>query len=27
MRVVIDFDRDPAVIVTAFIQRKNPGSN
>jgi hypothetical protein len=27
MRVVVDFNRDPAVIVTAFIQRKNPGSN
>jgi uncharacterized protein YuzE len=25
MRVVVDFNRDPAVIVTAFIQRKNPG--
>ena len=24
MRVVVDFNRDPAVIVTAFIQRKNP---
>ncbi len=27
LRVVVDFNRDPAVIVTAFIQRKNPGSN
>lgn len=27
MRVVVDFNRDPAVIVTAFIQRKNPAIN
>jgi len=27
MRVVVDCNRDPAVIVTAFIQRKNPTSN
>jgi hypothetical protein len=26
MRVVVDFNTDPAVIVTAFIQRKNPPS-
>lgn len=24
MRVVVDFNREPAVIVTAFIQRKTP---
>ena len=24
MRVVVDFSNEPAVIVTAFIQRKNP---
>jgi len=27
MRVVVDFNTDPAVIVTAFIQRKTPGSD
>jgi hypothetical protein len=27
MRVVVDLNTDPAVIVTAFIQRKKPGSN
>jgi hypothetical protein len=27
IRVVVDFNTDPAVIVTAFIQRKNPTSN
>jgi hypothetical protein len=27
MRVVVDFDTDPAVIVTAFTQRKNPDRN
>jgi hypothetical protein len=24
VRVVVDFNREPAVVVTAFIQRKNP---
>lgn len=27
MRVVVDFNEDPAVVVTAFIQRKNPASS
>jgi hypothetical protein len=26
MRVVVDFNKEPAVVVTAFIQRKNPTS-
>jgi hypothetical protein len=27
LRVVVDFNRTPAVVVTAFIQRKSPGRN
>lgn len=27
MRVVVDFNKEPAVVVTAFIQRKNPARN
>jgi hypothetical protein len=27
IRVVVDFNRDPAVVVTAFIQRKTPARN
>lgn len=26
LRVVVDFNQEPAVVVTAFIQRKNPAS-
>jgi len=27
LRVVVDFNQDPAVVVTAFIQRKDPTRN